>query len=104
MRKFLLKGFAVLAVAAAMTSCASIGVVGSIYTDTTMPGTVTSNEVGSKVGTSSATSILGLIATGDAGVNSAAKNGNITKVSHVDIKTNSILGLFTKQDTFVYGE
>ena len=32
------------------------------------------------------------------------KNGNITKVHHVDYKTTTVLFLYTKQTTIVYGE
>ncbi len=85
-------------------SCGSVGMVGSIYTGNTEPVAVTSNAIGSKVGTAQCTSVLGLIAIGDGGVNAAAKDGGIKKVSHVDVKTVSILGLFTIQKYFVYGE
>jgi hypothetical protein len=56
------------------------------------------------VGQASAVSILGVVAAGDAGVNKAAKLAGITKVSHVDKKTVSILGLYTKVTYTVYGE
>ena len=87
--------FAVVATALVMGSCASVGTVGALYTGITTPTAVTSNEVGSKVGTATCTGILGLVATGDAGVNRAAKTAGITKISHVDVKTVSILGIFT---------
>lgn len=87
-----------------MTSCAAVGTVGALYTGTTHPHAVTSNNLGSKVGVAKCTGILGIIAVGDAGVNKAAKMAGITKVSHVDVKTTSILGIFTTQKYFVYGE
>lgn len=91
-------------VALAMTSCGTVGMVGAIYQGDTQPIAVTSNEVGYKVGTAKCVSILGLVAMGDGGVSEAAKNGNITKISHVDRKTISILGIFTTYKYFVYGE
>ena len=104
MKKKALKSLAIIAATTAMTSCSTVGMVGGLYQGTTEPTAVTSNEVGTKVGTSGATSVLGIVAVGDAGVNAAAKNGAITKVSHVDTKTTSVLGLFTSIKTFVYGE
>lgn len=93
-----------LALTLGMTSCGVIGLVGSVYTDYTAPTAVTSNELGSKVGQASAVSILGVAAVGDAGVNKAAKQAGIKKVSHVDKKVFSVLGLFTKVTYTVYGE
>lgn len=87
----------------ALSSCASLG-MGSLYTDATLPMAATSNSVGSKAGKSEATNILGLVMTGDAGINAAAKDGNITKISHVDYEVYNILGLFAKMTTVVYGE
>lgn len=87
-----------------MSGCGSIGMVGAIYHGVTQPVAVTSNVVGHKVGTATCVSVLGLVAVGDAGVAQAAKDGNITQISHVDVKTTSVLGVFTSQKFFVYGE
>jgi len=57
-----------------------------------------------KVGTASFTSILGLVATGDASVNTAMKNGGITKVHHVDSNYYNVLGIYGKYTVIVYGE
>ncbi|MBQ5387852.1 MAG: hypothetical protein IIU55_02075, partial [Paludibacteraceae bacterium] len=43
-------------------------------------------------------------AVGDAGIQKAAKQAGITKISHVDKKVFSVLGLFTKVTYTVYGE
>jgi hypothetical protein len=101
MKKIILPFF--FAATVVLSSCASLG-VGSLYTDATMPLTATSNSVGSKVGSSEATNILGLVMTGDAGINAAAKNGGISKISHVDYEMYGILGIFAKMTTVVYGE
>lgn len=102
------KSLAVLAVGTMMlSSCAMIGTqtgTGSIFTSTIDPVAVTSNNVGKKVGTAKASNILGLAVTGDAGVNAAAKNGGIKKISHVDVKKSSFLGIFGSTETTVYGE
>jgi hypothetical protein len=57
-----------------------------------------------KTGEATATTILGLIATGDASVDAAMKNGGITKVHHIDIKAHNILGIIGKFTLVVYGE
>lgn len=58
-----------------------------------------------KVGTASATAVLGLVATGDASLEAAMQNAGITKVHHVDHQENSfLLGLWLKSTTYVYGE
>ena len=93
-----------LAVVLSMVSCGTIGMVGLVYTGDTQPVAVTSNQVGYKVGVSSCVSVLGIVAAGDGGINAAAKNGNITKISHVDRKTVSVLGVFTSYKFYVYGE
>jgi uncharacterized protein YdbL (DUF1318 family) len=71
----------------------------------TLPVTATSNTVGMKVGSSKATGYLGVLFFGqDASVQKAAKNGGITKISTVDIKHTSILGLVVTYETIVTGE
>lgn len=94
----------IVAVSLMFTGCATVGMIGAVYTGVTNPVDVTSNAVGDKVGTASSVSVLGLVAVGDGGVNKAAKLAGITKISHVDVKTTSVLGLFTSQKYFVYGE
>lgn len=92
------------ACALALTSCGTVGLVGAVYMDTTEPTAVTSNTLGTKVGQAEALSVLGVAAVGDAGIEKAAKQAGIKKVSHVDKKTFSVLGLFTKVTYTVYGE
>lgn len=90
--------------ALALTSCGTVGLVGAVYTGYTEPAAVTSNELGTKVGQAKAVSVLGIAAAGDAGIEKASKQAGITKVSHVDKKVVSVLGLFTKVTYTVYGE
>ncbi|HBF88286.1 MAG TPA: hypothetical protein DDX39_06550 [Bacteroidales bacterium] len=86
--------FASLAVSAMLTSCSL-----------TLPVCATSNPVGSKVGEASATGFLYvLFFGGDASIQTAAKNGGITKISTVDIKQSSILGIVVTYKTIVTGE
>ena len=89
------------------TSCATIATpagMGALYTDMQSGETATSNTVGNKVGTAEAVNILGVLVTGDASINAAAKKAGIKKISHVDSKKYSILGLYGKYTIFVYGE
>ena len=97
-------------IAAMMSSCSMISFLGNgdalIYDGTTAPLTVTSNPLGNhvKVGKSNYVKVLGLVGVGDGGINAAAKNGGISKISIVDVQKTSILGMFTKSETIVYGE
>lgn len=71
----------------------------------TMPVNATSNAIGSKVGTAKATGFLYILFfDADASIQTAAKNGGITKISTVDIKFNNILGILTTYETIVTGE
>ncbi len=71
----------------------------------TLPVAATSNAVGSKVGTSKATGYLGILFFDqDASIRAAAKNGGITKISTVDIKSTSLLNIIVTYETVVTGE
>jgi hypothetical protein len=71
----------------------------------TLPVNATSNPVGSKVGTATATGFLGILFfNADASIRSAAKNGGISRISTVDIKQTSILNLIVTYETIVTGE
>ena len=70
-----------------------------------MPVTATSNPVGTKVGTATATVYLGFLALDqDASIQTAARNGGITKISTVDMKQGNVLGLIWTYETIVTGE
>lgn len=90
-----------------LSSCAGVGsapLMGGLYADLKAPVAVTSNSGSSKVGTAQATSILGLVATGDASVETAAKSAGITKIHHVDQHVTNILGVYATYTISVYGE
>jgi hypothetical protein len=57
----------------------------------------------SKVGRSEAWGIL-VFATGDASISTAMRNGNITRIHHVDHETSNFFGVYSKYTTIVYGE
>jgi hypothetical protein len=98
------------AVLAYLTGCASLAfqgqgtAVGGIYTDAMTPFAVTQNEVGKKKGEACATSILGIITTGDASIRSAADAGGITTISAVDSSFMHILGIYSKYCVVVSGK
>jgi TRL-like protein family len=98
--------FSLLVAAHLLTGCvtAASPVVGAIYTAVKFGDSVTSNAVGPKTGESCATSILGLVATGDASVDTAAHLGGISAVSHVDHRTTNILGIYSEYCTTVHGQ
>lgn len=102
-----MKQFAIIfALAIALSGCAFTAspVLGVIYTDIKAPLAATSNPVATKVGTAMATSILGIVATGDASINEAARKANITRISHVDYEAKNILGIYATYTVYVYGE
>jgi hypothetical protein len=80
-------------------------VTGFMYTGVSGPMAVGNDQnVPTKVGRSTARSIFGIYATGDASIQTAAKNGGITKIHHVDFESQSIFGVIADFTTVVYGE
>ena len=95
--KFTLKALAAVAVCALVSSCATIS----------SPVTATTNPVGSKCGVAESTIYLGPWSSKgeENGIEQAAKNAGITKISHVDSYQKLYFwGLVIKQTTKVYGE
>ena len=72
---------------------------------TTTPVAATSNPVGNKCGVAKTTTILTIFGgSADCGINKAAKNGGITRISHVDAFQANYLGIVTIYGCRVYGE
>ena len=95
--KFTLKALAAVALCALVSSCATIS----------SPVTATTNPVGSKCGVAESTIYLGTWSSKgeENGIEQAAKNAGITKISHVDSYQKLYFwGLVIKQTTKVYGE
>lgn len=102
--KIIIVGYA--ATLLALSGCAMVQgpVMGAWYTDVKGPITATGQpSKGDRSGEACATSILGLIATGDASIETARKNAGVTKVTAVDMTGSSILGIYAKYCTVVYG-
>ncbi len=95
-----------LGIVALMPGCAMVKspVMGMWYTHVKAPFVVTDNGVSGKMGTGEAVSILGLIAYGDASVQTIAKKAGITKISHVDEESTNYIGVYARYRVIVYGE
>ncbi len=89
-----------------MSGCAQTltPATGFVYSKVKGPFAATGAPKGSKMGTSECESFVGLVAVGDASIETAAKNAGITKISHVDYDTFSILMVYAKLTVKVYGE
>jgi hypothetical protein len=82
---------------------------GLLYTNTNYPVTATGvqspDDLDSlKEGESSSLNILGLVETGDASINKAAKDANIKNINFIDVNVKSIFLFYTRITTHVYGE
>jgi TRL-like protein family len=76
---------------------------GLVYTDIQAPLTFRA-EPSTKRGTASTSSILGLFAWGDGGVNAAAHNGAIHDVKQVEYEFLNVIGVYQRYTTVVYGD
>jgi hypothetical protein len=77
-----------------------------LYSNITVPLSTDlhKTELGDKKGTASIYSVLWLFAWGDAGGATAAKNGGITTMTHMDREFFVVLfGIYTRTTTIVYG-
>lgn len=102
MKKF----FALAFVVAMFASCSAVKspVTGMFYTNVKDGMAVTSNAGSSKVGTAEVKGYLGIIATGDASIQAAAKEAGITRIHHVDYQSLSYVGVYSSYTVIVYGE
>ena len=88
-----------------LTGCATSFPLGLVYTSTNQPVTVGTGDMKfSKKGEAKCQSILGLFASGDASINAACKEANITKVAWVNQEIVNILGIYGSYKTVVFGE
>lgn len=91
MKKFVLSMVAVASLA--LTGCTTF-----------RPVSAGASTIGSKKGTSTGTTILGIINSGDNSMLAAANAGNITKVATVDEKITNYAGIYVIKTTIVTGE
>jgi hypothetical protein len=100
----LILGLAVLAAFA--SGCASTYPVGSAWADLKVPVNVVATgpiPETNKVGVATCKSFFGVYASGDASLETAMKNGKITKVHYMDWEVKNILGI-AKYRLVVHGE
>lgn len=101
-----------IATIAALSSVALLGGCASGYTPVSTglitnvkgPITATEHRGTSKTGTACASTIIGLVNSGDASIASAKANGGITQVSTVDFHTQGFYPFFGKTCTIVKGD
>ena len=78
---------------------------GVLYTSVKLPVAASGKQAGyTRVGVAKCHTILGLVARGDASIDTAAKNGGIKVIHHVDFSARNILGIAGEYTTTVYGE
>ena len=82
---------------------ASTPVVGVAMTMVQGPITATTLDQSARTGRSCAYSILGLVAWGDASINTAKNAGQIKQVASVDFETFNLLGMYGTFCTVVRG-
>lgn len=93
----------------ALTGCAGAAFMGQgvaqgfLYSDVTVPRHATENQVGKKKGEACATSILGIVTTGDASIRAAADAGGIKEIAAVDSSIRNIIGIVATHCTIVSG-
>ena len=105
MKKNRLLFAALILCAVGLGACATYIPAGALYTDAKGAITAASGEISyTKIGMAEAKSVFSLVAWGDASIQTAAKNGGITKIKYVDYEVNNVLGIFGKYKTIVYGD
>ncbi len=98
------KILSVAALAAILFSgCASSTPTGALFTGVKLPISGNQGASGNKTGEASCMSLLGVLATGDCSVSTAAKNGGISTIQSVDFEATNFLGLIGTYTTVVKG-
>jgi hypothetical protein len=79
---------------------------GIIFSDLKAPLDIDMNNtpVSSKSGRAMTTSIIGLVATGDASINTAARDGGLTTIHYADYEYKNLVGIIQNYTTVVYGD
>jgi hypothetical protein len=101
-----MKSISVLLLALMLGGCATAAapVNGVIWSNVKAPLTATASaEEPQRVGRASVRSILGVYASGDASIQTAARNGGITEIHHVDYESQSFFGVLSEFTVVVYG-
>lgn len=86
------------------TGCMRTPVAGAFYTDIKDGFAVTGNAGSNKVGTAEIRGYAGVVALGDASIQTAAREAGITRIHHVDYRVKSYVGMYTIYTVIVYGD
>lgn len=84
--------------------CASYIPVGGVFVGGTTGVAANPGVATSKMGQSCMKSVMGVVAWGNASIDSAMRAGQISKVATVDYRVKNVLGVFGKYCTIVRGE
>ncbi len=101
--KNIIKLSALAASVALLAGCASYAPQGIIYNGAKVGTAVNNGVPADKTGQACATSVLGLVATGDASIETAKINGGITNVATINYQVNNVLGLYGTYCVIVTG-
>ena len=77
--------------------------MGVLYHNTVEPVTASGGSAGNRVGEACQESFFGLVAKGDASIETARIKGGITTISSVDTKVKNFVGLYSSLCTVVRG-
>ncbi len=91
-----------------LTACATTGMnsgtgTAFINMETTEAVSVTAHKLGTKTGMACSSNILGVYASGDASVHTAAKAGGITNITSIDKQFTNYAFVYGKMCTIVTG-
>lgn len=80
--------------------------LGTFFNSTTFPVDIEfePTDIGSKSGSTKSCSVLGLVAWGDSSVETAAKNGGIKQIDHVDARFFNVLGIYSEYEVTAFGK
>lgn len=88
------------------SGCASLRapLIGVLYMDEKAGLDASSNQAGTRIGTACANAYVGLVAMGDASIETARRNGGITMITSVDESFRSyVFGAYQEYCTIVRG-
>ena len=77
---------------------------GLLYSEINAPISIGPSDMGSRRGEATSIAVLGLFAYGDCSVKTAATEGGITTVKHLDYAYFNFLGLYQKFTTIAHGD
>lgn len=97
----------VVAVSALMTGCAGVATPanGALFSNVKWDSSIANNTVeAEKQGEACVSSVLGLVASGDASIEAAKAAGGITEVATIAHNSSNVLGFYAKYCTIVSGK